>query len=75
MIISDLNYLEVVAEAPSVVGGLSKKPQVDVDVEVKPKLKQDLKIRGANVAFVNQVAIPTAVAVTLDGKAVATAES
>lgn len=75
MIISDLNYLEVVAEAPSVVGGLSKKPKVDVDVKVEPKLKQDLKIRGTNVAFVNQVAIPTAVAVALDGKAVAKAES
>ncbi len=61
MIISDLNYLEVVAEASSVVGG-GKNIEI---IKVNP-----LEIKNqANVSFLNQVATSTAVAISKEGDA------
>ncbi len=69
MVISDLNHLEVVSKASSVVGG-----KVGIDLDLKQKQNQKLSIKGANIGIINQVGIATAVAVNLNGKAVAKAD-
>ena len=67
MIISDLNHLEVVSEASSVVGGGKYKDKYD-----KLKLKIDIDItKQSNVSIINQTA--TAVAISYKGDATATA--
>jgi hypothetical protein len=48
MIISDLSYLEVVSEVPSIVGGRRKRTN-----ETTVKLKVSIKIKGDN----NSVAV------------------
>ena len=70
MIISDLNHLEVVSEAASVVGGSDKKKK---DYYYKLlKLKLDIN-KQSNVSVINQKA--TAESVSFDGKSVAIAKN
>ena len=68
MIISDLNHLEVVSEAASVVGGSDKKKQYYKLL----KLKLDIN-KQSNVSVINQKA--TAESVSFDGKSVAIAKN
>ena len=70
MIISDLNHLEVVSETSNVLGGKG----LDIDVDLKQKQKQKLSINKGNVTIINQVGVAAAVAVTLNGKAIAKAD-
>lgn len=76
MTISDLNYMEVVAEASSIVGG----KKLDIDVKLDQKQNQKVKFRGKpgkdklDLEVTTQVAIPTSVAVARNGKAVAEAK-
>lgn len=75
MSICDLNYLEVIAEDSSIIGGARL---VDADVKVKvtggkPKLNLSINpLTGENtVGFTNQLKVGTAAAVSVGGKAVA----
>jgi sporulation protein YlmC with PRC-barrel domain len=68
MIISDLNHLEVVSEASSVVGGL------DIDLDIDQDQNKKLDIKKGNVSLINQVGTATAVAISFKGKAVAKAK-
>ena len=68
MIISDLNHLEVVSEAASVVGGSKKKTKDNYYKLLK--LKLDIN-NQSNVSIINQTA--TAESVSFDGKSVAIA--
>lgn len=67
MIISDLNYLEVVAEASSVVGGDNKKRRNKKSS--KPSSSSGSGNLQANVAVVTQVATANSVAISEDGDA------
>lgn len=76
MIISDLSYLEVVAKADSITGGkldialdIDQAQNQDVDLDLDPKRLK------TNVGILTQVALGTAVAVALNGKALANAKS
>ena len=69
MIISDLNHLEVVLEASNVVGGLD----IDLDIDQDQNKKLDIK-KGGNVSLINQTGVAVAVAISLNGKAVAKAK-
>jgi len=78
MIISNLNYLEVVAEASGISGGRSRyadKYAVDTDVKTAIKAKPIVNVRQGNVSVINQVAVAVAVAVSIGGKAVADAQA
>ena len=67
MIISDLNHLEVVSEASSVIGGSGK-------WDKKGKYGFDIDItKQTNVSIINQDA--AAVAISYKGKATATASN
>ena len=72
MIISDINHLEVVTEASSVVGGGSKKDEKKYDKYKLLKLKLDIN-NQSNVSVINQTA--TAESVSFDGKSVAIAKN
>lgn len=68
MIISDLSYLEVVAEASAVVGG--KKKNREQKIKLPKTLIGDLNLtQQTNVAVVTQVANATSAAVSKDGDA------
>jgi hypothetical protein len=74
MVISDLNYLEVVTETSSVIGGSKWKPS-------KPKNKKSPVVvfplniditKQSNVTVINQTATSTATAISFGGDAKAT---
>ena len=70
MIISDLNYLEVVAEASSVVGGTTQKNHKQPKVVVKFELPEIVKkLQQQNVADVKQNANAESAAVSNKGDA------
>ena len=70
MTISDLNYLQVVAEASSIIGG----KVADVAVKTAVKAKPTVKVSNPfSPTIINQVGVAVAVAVAIFGKAAASA--
>ena len=73
MVISDLNYLEVVTETSSVIGGWKPskpKHKKSSPVVISP-LNIDIK-KQSNVTIINQTATSTATAISFGGDAKAT---